>query len=86
MDTLFVFSRPPQPDELRLLSSQAQAKVLLLGSALFSDSSLYGERSVLVLRDEVEELGLGAQLAASFSVKSGAEVIDTLLSHRLFNF
>jgi len=85
MDTLFVFARPPSPDELRLVQTQAQAKVLLLGPAVFTPAGTFKKRTVLVLAEEVEELGATSVLPAEYQAETGAAVIEALVSHKLFN-
>ena len=83
MDSLFVFSRLPSEDQLRLLQTQSQAKVLLLGQAIYTPPALLKNRTVLLLAEEVEELG-GAP--AGFTAQPSSEVMETVLTHKLFNF
>ena len=86
MDSLFVFSRIPNEDQLRLLNHQASAKVLLLGPAIYTASTVFKNRTVLLIAEEVEELGVAPELPQGFTAQPSSEVMETLLSHKLFNF
>ena len=85
MDALFVFARPPSSDELRLVQTQTQAKVLLLGPAVFTPAGTFKNRTVLVLAEEVAELGASSVLPAEYKAQTGAAVIEALVSHKVFN-
>ena len=85
METLFVFARPPSQDELRVVQTQPQAKILLLGPAVFTPANTFKNRTILVMAEEVEELGAGTVLPADYKPESSSAVIDALVSHKLFN-
>ena len=86
MNSLFVFSRPPIEDELRLLQTQSQAKVLLLGPAVFTPANTFKNRTVMLMTEEIEELGVGTPLPAGFTSESSTDILEKLLSHKVFNF
>lgn len=85
MDSLFIFSRLPAEDELRLVQTEPSGKVLLLGPAVFAPAASFKNRTVLVMTEEIEELGL-APLPAGFKSETSAILLETLLSHKVFNF
>jgi hypothetical protein len=85
METLFVFARPPSPDEMRVVQTQPQAKILLLGPAVFTPATTLKNRTVLVMAEEVEELGAAVVLPPEYKQETSAAVIEALVSHKLFN-
>ena len=85
MDSLFIFSRLPVEDELRLVQTQSAAKVLLLGPAVFTPVANFKNRIVLVLAEEIEELGL-TPLPPGFKSETSTVILETMLSHKVFNF
>jgi len=64
-------ARPPSPDELRLVQTQEQAKILLLGPAVFTPAGTFKNRTVLVLAEEVSELGATSVLPADYKAETG---------------
>jgi hypothetical protein len=85
MEAMFVFARRPSEDELRVVQSQPQAKILLLGPAVFTPANTFKNRKILVMAEEVEELGAASVLPADYTQETSAAVVEALVSHKLFN-
>lgn len=82
---LFVLSQEPGDHELRIISADDSAAVLLLGRGVLTHPSKLGDRPVYAVLEEVEELGLESGLSPNIEKVSSADVIELIVESRVLN-
>lgn len=83
---LYVVGREPAVEARHLLEVEQEAGVLLLGRAVMLPASLFGDREVFAVSEEIRELGLEGKVSPTVKALSAREVVDLLLQRRILNF
>ncbi|MBI3928534.1 MAG: hypothetical protein HY319_23540 [Armatimonadetes bacterium] len=84
-ESLFILSREPGKDELRVIAAEPSAAVLLLGTGVLTSPELLGDRPLYALREEVEELGIDTCVPERVERKSSREIIALIMERRVLN-
>lgn len=83
---IYVVGREPAVEARHLLEVEQEAGVLLLGRAVMLPASLFGNREVFVMAEEIRELGLEGKVSPAVKALSAREIVDLLLQRRVLNF
>jgi len=83
--TIYVMTRTPSPDELRLLEKGAENVCFLTGQALLGAPKLLDGHTIWVMDEEVRELGIDCKLPDGFHTKSAHDIVEALAGAKILN-
>ena len=82
---LCLVGREAVTEARHLLENLPEAGILLLGSAVMLPGSLFGEREVFALAEEIQALGLEGKVSPTVKALPAWEVVQLLLDRQILN-
>jgi hypothetical protein len=82
---LCLVSRETVVEARNLLENVPDTAVLLLGRAVMLPGSLFGDREVFAVMEEIRDLGLEGKVSPAVKALPAREIVDLLLQRRIFN-
>ena len=84
-ERLCLVSRESVVEARYLLESMPETGVLLLGRAVMMPGSLFGDREVLAMTEEIRDLGLEGKVSPAVKALPAGEIVELLLKRRIYN-
>jgi len=84
-ERLCLVSRESVVEARYLLESMPETGVLLLGRAVMMPGSLFGDREVLAMTEEIRDLGLEGKVSPAVKALPAREIVELLLKRRIYN-